>query len=359
MLLASLATCAAAALLPPAPPQDGWPVVGEPAPRLQSVLWRHGDAVRSYAPGRVTVVFLFATWSDGLDPMLARLDALARRHPEDLDVAGVVLFPRGHVESTEDFLERRGDSLAFGIAEDVADGTVEGLGLNVTLIPLVLVVDQEGVLVQRAFHLEGLEDLVDALLAGDLRPGDGRRRLPPAGGASRREVSALHDELFELGFARDWEGVERAARRILELEPEFPLVRSRTSTRPSSTWAATRRPASSPTRSSQRTRAEDVQPILTLARTILSIAEELGEQDPDHPGIDLARAQRALEHADRLTGETDELVWQDLGRVCFARGDVVAAIAWQERVVAARAGWEPFETMARETLQEYEAARDR
>ena len=108
--------CAAAAN--PAPGID----IGDPPPALAPMAWVKGQPITSFELGRVYVVEFFATWCGSSRQAMPRLSKWAKERASDLTVVGVVIREgeraQPTVEAVTDFVDKRGDEMAYTVAMD-------------------------------------------------------------------------------------------------------------------------------------------------------------------------------------------------------------------------------------------------
>lgn len=122
--------------------------VGDPAPKLAVTKWLKGDAVNSFAPGKVYVVEFWATWCG---PCIASMPHISEIQAEYRDKGLTIIGltskdPNNSEQQVEEFMKNRGDIMGYNVAwcEDRAtnDSFMKAAGRNG--IPCSFVVDKKG-----------------------------------------------------------------------------------------------------------------------------------------------------------------------------------------------------------------------
>jgi len=145
--------------------------VGDPAPAITVDSFVKGDAVASFAAGKVYVVEFWATWCP---PCLESIPHLTKvqKDNRDLTVIGVAASERGsgdeRLKKLRDFVTKQGDKMDYRVAFDskraMSKGWMEAAGQ--TGIPTAFVVGADGKIAHIGHPLEDtFEPAVKAALA--------------------------------------------------------------------------------------------------------------------------------------------------------------------------------------------------
>ncbi len=190
----SLGAAAAAAAVPATRPSTR-PVrprppvtlhVGDAAPAVHVAKWLKGVPAPSVTDGRVHVVEFWATWCGWCVEDMPHLSALAAKYGDRVQITSVNIWEASHdgqaamgyhgadprvppAARAEAFVRRAGDMMAYTVAEDDAAGTMgttwcRAAGLYG--IPAAFVVDGRGTIVWIGNPGLGMEQVLDAVLAG-------------------------------------------------------------------------------------------------------------------------------------------------------------------------------------------------
>ncbi len=194
-LAATLSLAGAAAAAAPATRPSTRPVrprppvtlhVGDAAPPVRVAKWLKGPPAPSLTDGRVHVVEFWATWCGWCVEDMPHLSVLAGKYGDRVQITSVNIWEGsqdGHAASgyhgadprvppaarAEAFVRRAGDMMAYTVAEDDAAGTMgttwcRAAGLHG--IPAAFVVDGRGKILWIGNPALGMEQVLDAVLAG-------------------------------------------------------------------------------------------------------------------------------------------------------------------------------------------------
>ncbi len=360
--LASLVLLAATAL---GAPLDVTLQVGDKAPALENVDWLQGEAVRSFEEGQVYVLDFWATWCGPCIASIPHINELATTRKDDgVTVIGVAIWPRSRMTPTQEFVDDQGEKMSYTIAADIDGKTAEAYmtasGQNG--IPTAMVVDQQGTLVWIGHPVDGLDRVVDEVVAGtfDLEAEAERRAAEKAEEeawmAVLEEATPINEALQAALEAEEWQVVHDRAEEMAALHERFAgyhNLRYRALLRLDETGV---RGATLGRELVTTTFAED-------SRQLEGFAWWIVAPDSDVPADmrDLDLALDAALRADDLTGNENASIQDTLARIRFRQGDVPAAIALQKKAIALaeKAEDESLASMIetfRTNLAEYEAA---
>mgnify|MGYP001283895366 CR=1 FL=1 len=149
------------------------PLVGSPAPALKPARWVQGGPVK-LEKGSVTVVEFWATWCGPCRDTIPHLTELAKRFQGRVQVVGVNIWekPSG-MEDVEKrvnaFVAELGPQMGYPVARDTTDGQVATAWMGARGqhgIPRAYVVDRDGRIAWAGHPLQGLDGVLEAVLAG-------------------------------------------------------------------------------------------------------------------------------------------------------------------------------------------------
>ncbi len=142
--------------------------VGDVAPALKIAHWVKGSPVKGFEKGKAYVVEFWATWCGPCIVNIPKLTALQAKHKDGLVVIGVSSADRRGVEDVRPFVEKQGDKMVYTIAVDdgmaTANAYMQATGQGG--IPVAYVVDKEGKLAWYGHPANGMEQVVEQVLAG-------------------------------------------------------------------------------------------------------------------------------------------------------------------------------------------------
>ena len=160
--------------------------IGDPAPPLEVMAWLKGEPVTRFEPRHVYVVEFWATWCGPCILAIPHLSELAKKYEGQVTIIGVNVregADDGKVEEVREFVEDKGDKMAYTVAMDdpvkktVFDAWMTAGGSYG--IPASYIVDQQGRMVwvghpkdidkPLAQVLNGTLDLAEAQALQDAR----------------------------------------------------------------------------------------------------------------------------------------------------------------------------------------------
>jgi thiol-disulfide isomerase/thioredoxin len=332
-----MTACAATLLLASGTPAlaataEGDLSVGSKAPRLADVTWIKGEPVNDWQPGQVYVLDFWATWCGPCKATIPHVNALAKQYAEDgVRVIGVAIWPRDGMVPTADFVNEKGDEMAYGIAQDISGKTAETFmrGTLSNGIPTVMVVNRAGMLAWIGHPKDLAEPLakivagtadMDALIAADKK----RRDMLLKQERMQEAMSSIVPKLNAAYEAQDWPAALAAADELVALDktdPNFARLKYSLLLKSGDAKAASQYGAG------------------LVAGTFKESAQGLNELawfivDPEGDVVaeqrDLALAMSAAVRADELTGHKDASIIDTLARVHFSKGDVTKALELQK-----------------------------
>lgn len=277
------------------------------------------------ASGLVVVDF-WATWCG---PCVASIPHLNEMHNEYKDkgvnLIGVAIWPNARMTPTKDFVDAKGDDMAYRICADVdgktADAYMKAAGMNG--IPTAMVIDQTGKIAWIGHPMDGLDEVVELVHQNKF---DAK-----AFEAHQKELEAksapLMTELQTAYMAEDWATVAAVCEKLMALDAKkfsnMGMLRYQSLAKLGDKSAAAYG------RELVRGQfAKDSQALNAIAWGIVD--PEAGKAVAD---MDLDLALEAAEKAADVSKWKDASILDTLARVYFNKGDIAKAVKIQSQAV--------------------------
>ena len=212
--------------------------VGDAAPPVRVGKWLKGTPAPSLTDGRVHVVEFWATWCGWCVEDMPHLSALARKYGDRVRITSVDVWEGSHdgqatngyhgadprvspAARAEAFVRRAGDMMAYTVAEDDKAGTMgttwcRAAGLYG--IPAAFVVDGRGTVVWIGNPAIGMEQVIDAVLAGHYDPAEAKA-IEADLAAKEAKYPGLEKQRRQLFDAGRWAEALAANDALLEAAP--------------------------------------------------------------------------------------------------------------------------------------------
>jgi thiol-disulfide isomerase/thioredoxin len=207
---------------------------GDAAPELTGLTWLKGEGFTKFEPGTVYVLDMWATWCLPCIKGIPHISDLARKHAKDnVKVVGISVWEEARELSPphESFLSRvrtfvanQGDAMAYDVAfapgdsSNASSGWMERAGRS--SIPTAFVVDGKGKVAWMGHPMNGLDRVVEEVLAGtfDVEAEAARLRAQEH---RQREGQRLQQALQPAVAGKDWPKAIEIYDKLLELDSEM------------------------------------------------------------------------------------------------------------------------------------------
>lgn len=314
---------------------------GDDAPALSVSKWLNGKEVAKFEKGTVYVIECWATWCGPCVQSMPHVSALnTKMKDKNVVVIGLNVWERDK-SKVEPFIKKMGDKLNFVVAVDNGQSAKDWLeAAKQDGIPCSFVVDKEGKIAWIGHPMDGLDKVVEAVVAGTFdakehakQEAEGKKKQ--AGAAKR--VKALERQLKKAGEAEDWDTVlatyDKIAAELPEAKAAIAVAKFGVLSMQKKDFPAAYALAKKYLETDLK---DDARALNEVAWFILT-EEELEQRDFD---VALAIAQRAAQ----VTKFEDAAILDTLARACFEKKDVDKAIEYQAKAIE-KAGSEDEESL--------------
>lgn len=198
--------------------------VGDVAPALSSVNWLKGDAISQWESGKVYVLDFWATWCGPCVASIPHINDLQQQYKDDgVTFIGVAIWPNERMTPTAQFVEAKGDKMAYHIAEDIEGKTaaafMEASGQGG--IPTVMIIDKQGKLAWIGHPMGGMDDVLPKVIEGNFDA----QKFAEEQRIREEKLGALMGDLQDAFGNSNWAGVRTASEALIAFDKkEFGAI---------------------------------------------------------------------------------------------------------------------------------------
>ncbi|GJQ30275.1 MAG: hypothetical protein HBSAPP03_21590 [Phycisphaerae bacterium] len=335
---------------------------GDPAPRVAPATWVRAGPINRLEPGRVYVVWFFASWSEKSHKALSTLASIHERFKDQgVTVLGVGVWEpskplpdnTGYEGRFREFVTERAASLPYPICYDGDQGEMAQTwmrGADRKSIPTAFVIDRKGRVAWMGHPLsvdEPIATIVEQVLAGtfDVKAAAERDRVQREQLEKARKTENRLRKALE---ANDGKAAVTLLNDLLAIRPAEFTPRIREVFEVLAVDNADEAGAYAWLKTLEAGPLKDDAPTLNNVAWDIATAEGLKARD-----LDLAHrlAARAVD----VSGGREAYILDTLARVQFDLGRIEEAIATQEKAVALAEPGRQGDYQA--TLDRYKAAK--
>lgn len=298
---------------------------GDPAPALQPGRWIKGEAVTGFTSGKVYVVEFWATWCGPCRMTIPHLTELQKKFKDQgVTVIGQNVF-EDDAPAVEDFVKEMGDKMDYRVAldrkakEDDEQGIMARTWMEASGqsgIPTAFVVDGSGKIAWLGHPMDGLDQVVTAVLAGNFDPAAMARAQEERMALFMKVATAMQNEEWAAALT----AIDEAAKAVPEMAAEMDMARFQVHLMKKDYPAVQKLAGEIADREK-----ENAALLNELAWTL--VATE-GFDKPD-----LKLAERIARQANDAAKGEDPAVLDTLARVVFMGGDHPQAVELQAKAV--------------------------
>jgi thiol-disulfide isomerase/thioredoxin len=308
--------------------------VGDPAPPLKANKWLNGPELKSFAPGKIYVVEVWATWCGPCIVMMPHLgDIQEELGPKGVTVIGFTAKDANNdQEKVVKFVDKRGGKLGYTIAyaddRETHDAFMKASGQGG--IPCSFVVGKDGKIAYIG-HPLFLDEVLEKVLAGTWDPVKGTEEME----AANKEWDATFEAITEMPDPKKPNAEKPDPKKQLAKWEEFAAKWPRLAADPYMTTArlnllvkAERFADARKLAETMTTKAVKRNDMAGLSNVCEAMAAEGGDADLAKIGV------RAAEAALAIDGETVATLTR-VTKACAAAGDKAKVGQYGPKAVAA------------------------
>lgn len=322
--------------------------VGDPAPAIDVAHWLLGAEVEEAKPGVVHVIEFWATWCVPCRESLPTLAELTRTYPDE--TVRVLAVSDEKPQTVVRFLleEAPAEFRRVRVGADPDRSTHREYMSAAALgrVPVAFVVGRDGRVDWIGHPAEGLPEVVKRVVEGTWDREAFAREFDERMEEARARFRAMR--AAKRAYARkDWPTLMRLFDEAIEREPENPfpavqkfqiMIGEMNDPEAGYAFGETLLP-----------KIWDDARLLNMVAWYVADYERVGTRD-------LEFAARAAERACELTEAKDPYILDTVARVCFERGRVEEALAWQRQAIEHLKPDDPLARPIRKALRRYEEA---
>jgi thiol-disulfide isomerase/thioredoxin len=178
--------------------------IGDTAPKLSIDAFVKGKEVKEFEKGKTYVVEFWATWCGPCRTSIPHLTELQKKFKDKVVLIGV---SDEDAATVKPFVEKMGDKMDYVVAIDKNEGTSAAYmkAFGVGGIPHAFVVNPEGKLVWHGHPMDGLDKVLDKVVAGkfDIAEAKKQAEKEAAEAAAMEKVGQAANDYLSLAASSD------------------------------------------------------------------------------------------------------------------------------------------------------------
>jgi thiol-disulfide isomerase/thioredoxin len=304
---------------------------GATAPALKASAWVKGNAIEKFKPGTVYVVEFWATWCGPCKTTIPHLTEMAKKFKGKVEFIGMDVWEREPEaaklkEKVVKFVEDMGAKMDYNIALDTEDSFMANEWMKAagrTGIPSAFVVDQAGKIAWVGHPMDGMESVIEEVLAGkfDVKAAAEKEAQKQAAQKKEQEMARTISRLRSEGKAAEaLAEFDKAAKENPELAKRGAMMRVSLVLE------------SDPAAGAKAIKTLSEGEYKDNPRALMSLARMVGGPQAKQPDYELALslAQQAI----KTSKEPDAMLSMALADIYSAKGDTEKAIAAMKECLA-------------------------
>ncbi len=194
---------------------------GDTAPPLAVGKFVKGEPVKEFEKGKIYVIECWATWCGPCRQAIPHVTEMQKKFADK----GVIFIGMNVWEhdasAVEPFVKQMGDKMDYRVAtDDTTDGPDKGKMATTWLmaagqngIPCSFVVDKEGKIAWIGHPMNGLDKVVEGVIAGTFDPAKDA--------ANKAKLNEINKKIQAAAGANDWDGVIAGLDEVIAVEPSL------------------------------------------------------------------------------------------------------------------------------------------
>lgn len=202
----------------------------DPAPAIKVAKWVKGSEVSSFAAGKTYVVEFWATWCGPCKTTIPHLTEMAKKLAGKVTFVGVSVWERqandadtAYMEKVDQFVKEMGDKMDYNVAVDGPEKTMAKTWMTAAGqngIPSAFVVDGTGKIAWIGHPMDGLDKVLDQVLAGTFNPTAAAAEREKREAAERKQSQVMAPMMAALN-KQDYKGAVVAIDKIIAENPDM------------------------------------------------------------------------------------------------------------------------------------------
>ncbi|MEI7732434.1 MAG: redoxin family protein [Verrucomicrobiota bacterium] len=210
--------------------------IGDPAPPLKAIKFVKGPAVANLETGQVYVVEFWATWCGPCRATIPHLTEMAHQHKGKITFIGMDVFEKARdneefASKAESFVKEMGDQMDYTVGVDGTNAFMAKYWMEASGeggIPCAFVVNKEGKIAWIGHPMDGLDKVLEQILAGkyDLAAAVAKRKQAKEAEQLEEAINEKVGELYQKGKKREaLAEINKAIGQHPQLKDSFRMLR--------------------------------------------------------------------------------------------------------------------------------------